>query len=111
MITSSHNLGALPLADAQRVQRRLPDRPRITRYTIRAKQLRLVAADPYLNEMLLEYCEQALAYRRSREGALRITIENAITPLLPHGKARLGTVAETLGVSAGPWRAGWRRKG
>jgi len=65
-----------------------------------AKQLRLVAADPYLNEMLLEYCEQALAYRRSREGALRITIENAITPLLPHGKARLGTVAETLGVSS-----------
>jgi AraC-like DNA-binding protein len=50
--------------------------------------------------MLLEYCEQALAYRRSREGPLRITVENAITPLLPHGKARLATVAETLGVSS-----------
>jgi AraC-like DNA-binding protein len=65
-----------------------------------AKQLRLVAADPYLNEMLLEYCDQALAYRRSREGPLRISIENAITPLLPHGNARFGTVAETLGVSS-----------
>jgi len=65
-----------------------------------AKQLRLVAADPYLNEMLVDYCEQALAYRRSREGPLQINIENAITPLLPHGKARLGTVAETLGVSS-----------
>ena len=65
-----------------------------------AKELRIVAADPYLNEMLLEYCDQALAYRRSREGPLQINIENAITPLLPHGKARLGTVAETLGVSS-----------
>jgi AraC-like DNA-binding protein len=66
----------------------------------KAKQLRLVAADPYLNEMLLHYCEQALAYRRSREGPLQIAIENAITPLLPHGKAQLGAVAQTLGVSS-----------
>ena len=66
----------------------------------KAKQLRLVAADPHLNEMLLHYCEQALAYRRSREGPLQITIENAITPLLPHGKAQLGAVAQTLGVSS-----------
>ena len=66
----------------------------------KVKQLRLVSADPYLNEMLLQYCEEALAYRRSREGLLRISVENAITPLLPHGKARLATVAETLGVSS-----------
>jgi AraC-like DNA-binding protein len=66
----------------------------------KAKQLRLVAADPHLNEMLLHYCEQALAYRRSREGPLQITIENAITPLLPHGKAQFGAVAQTLGVSS-----------
>jgi AraC-like DNA-binding protein len=50
--------------------------------------------------MLLHYCEQALAYRRSREGPLQIAIENAITPLLPHGKAHLGAVAQTLGVSS-----------
>jgi AraC-like DNA-binding protein len=49
--------------------------------------------------MLLHYCEQALAYRHSREGPLQIAIENAITPLLPHGKAQLGAVAQTLGVS------------
>ena len=30
----------------------------------------------------------------------QITIENAITPLLPHGKAQLGAVAQTLGVSS-----------
>src|SRR5262245_54296066 len=66
----------------------------------KVKQLRLVSADPYLNEMLLQYCEEALAYRRSREGPVRISVENAITPLLPHGKAWLATVAETLGVSS-----------
>ena len=66
----------------------------------KVKRLRLVSADPYLNEILLQYCEEALAYRRSREDPLRISVENAITPLLPHGKARLATVAETLGVSS-----------
>jgi Arabinose-binding domain of AraC transcription regulator, N-term len=39
----------------------------------KAKQLRLVAADPYLNEMLLHYCERALAYRRSRAGPLALS--------------------------------------
>ena len=66
----------------------------------KVKQLRLIAADPYLNEMLLDYCEQALKHRRSGEGPLRITVENAITPLLPHGKAQLGNIAHSLGVSA-----------
>ena len=66
----------------------------------KAKQLQLVAADSYLNEMLLQYCEQALAYRRSRASPLRSAIENAITPLLPHGKARLGNVAQMLGLSS-----------
>ena len=66
----------------------------------KAKQLPLVSADPYLNEILLRDCEQALAYRRSRASSLRIAIENAITPLLPHGKARLDAVAQTLGMSS-----------
>jgi AraC-like DNA-binding protein len=66
----------------------------------KAKQLRLVAADPYLNEMLLHYCEQALAYRRAKEGPLQIAVENAMAPLLPHGGAQLEVVAQTLGVSS-----------
>jgi len=65
-----------------------------------ARQLPLISADRYLNEILLQDCEQALAYRRSGAGPLRIAVENAITPLLPHGKARLETVAPTLGVSS-----------
>jgi AraC-like DNA-binding protein len=66
----------------------------------KAKQLRLVGTDPYLNETLLHYCEEALAYRRSSAGSLRVSIENAIAPLLPHGKARLDAVAQTLGVGS-----------
>ena len=65
----------------------------------RAKQLPLVSADPYLNEILLRACEQALAYRRPHASSLRIAIENTITPLLPHGKAQLPAVAQMLGLS------------
>ena len=57
------------------------------------QRLRLVGADPYLNEMLVRYCEEALSHRRSNTSSLRTAIENAITPLLPHGKARIDTVA------------------
>ena len=62
-------------------------------------QLRLVGADPYLNKILLHYCEQALAHR-SNASSLRTKVENAITPLLPHGMARLDAVAQKLGVSS-----------
>jgi AraC-like DNA-binding protein len=64
-----------------------------------ATQLRLVGADPYLNETLLRYCEQALTQRRSNVSSLRTMVENAVTPLLPHGKARLDAVARELGMS------------
>ena len=66
----------------------------------KVKQLPLVSADPYLNEILLHDCEEALAYRHSRASSLQITVENAITPLLPHGKARLDAVALTLGMAS-----------
>jgi AraC-like DNA-binding protein len=62
-------------------------------------RLHLVDADPYLNQILHQHCEQALAYRRSNAILFRTTVENAITPLLPHGKARLDLVATKLGSS------------
>jgi AraC-like DNA-binding protein len=65
----------------------------------KVKQLHLVSADPYLNEIMLHNCDEALAHRRSSESSLQITIENAIAPLLPHGKARIDTVAQALGLS------------
>jgi AraC-like DNA-binding protein len=64
-----------------------------------AKQMPVVSADPYLNELLTAYCEEALARRRKDGGALRSRVENAAVPLLPHGKARADEIAHKLGMS------------
>jgi AraC-like DNA-binding protein len=58
----------------------------------------LTDADPYLNDLLVGYCEEALAHRAQPGAALRTRIENAITPLLPHGRARADTVARQLAI-------------
>jgi AraC-like DNA-binding protein len=59
----------------------------------------VVSGDPYLNKLMVKYCEEALANRRAGESALRIDLENAIAPLLPHGKAQAGEIARRLGMS------------
>jgi AraC-like DNA-binding protein len=64
-----------------------------------AAALPLAGVDPYLNDLLIGYCEEALARRRRPAEALRTRVENAITPLLPHGKARAREVARALGMS------------
>jgi AraC-like DNA-binding protein len=64
-----------------------------------AKPLVVTSADPYLNELLVANCEQALAHRPSRRGAFRVAVENAIVPLLPHGKVRASEIAGRLGLS------------
>jgi AraC-like DNA-binding protein len=63
------------------------------------KLMPIVSADPYLNRLLLKYCEEALAHRPAHGATLRSNVENAITPLLPHGKANAGEVARQLGMS------------
>jgi AraC-like DNA-binding protein len=63
------------------------------------KLLPIVSADPYLNQLLEKYCEEALAHRPANGATLRSDVENAITPLLPHGKANAGEVARQLGMS------------
>jgi AraC-like DNA-binding protein len=63
------------------------------------KDMPIVSADHYLNELLVTYCEQALRRRPTNRGTFRFDVENAIVPLLPHGKATLGEVARGLGVS------------
>jgi AraC-like DNA-binding protein len=65
----------------------------------RVAELPVIGADPYLNRMLLDYCEQALSHRRRARGSFRANVENAIAPLLPHGKARADIVARELGLS------------
>lgn len=59
----------------------------------------VVSADPYLNKLLISYCEEAIAHRSNKRGSFQSSVENTITPLLPHGKAHAGEVARQLGVS------------
>jgi AraC-like DNA-binding protein len=63
------------------------------------KGMPIIGADPYLNDMLVEYCEEAISARAAKRNSFRSNVENAIALLLPHGQARAGTVARKLGVS------------
>ena len=64
-----------------------------------ARELPLIHADPYLNNLLLKYCEAALTDRRSNVSQLRTRVENAISSLLPHGRVVVDDVARSLGMS------------
>jgi len=61
--------------------------------------LSVVSADPYLNKLLISYCEEALSRRPDSVGSFRSAVENAIAQMLPHGKARAEEIARRLGVS------------
>src|SRR5262252_10526699 len=64
-----------------------------------ARELPLIHADSYLNDLLLKYCEAALADRRGDTSQLRTRVENAISSLLPHGRVLVEDVARSLGMS------------
>src|SRR5262249_18114809 len=64
-----------------------------------ARELPLTNSDSYLNDLLVKYCEAALASRRREMSQLRTRVENAISALLPHGRARAGDVARNLAMS------------
>ena len=64
-----------------------------------AGQLPVVNADPYLNRLLVQYCEEAITHRARRRLPFRARVEDAIVPLLPHAKARAAEIARRLGVS------------
>ena len=64
-----------------------------------ARELPLIHADPYLNNLLLEYCEAALTDRKGNVSQLRTRVENAIASLLPHGRVLVDDVARSLGMS------------
>jgi AraC-like DNA-binding protein len=57
------------------------------------------SADSYLNELLTKYCDEALAHRAPARSALRPSVENAMAPLLPHGKANAVEIARRIGMS------------
>lgn len=63
-------------------------------------QMPVAGADFYLNDLLTRYCDEALAHRSdNRVTTLRHEVENAIAPLLPHGKASAAEIARRLGLS------------
>jgi AraC-like DNA-binding protein len=64
-----------------------------------ARELPLVHADPFLNNLLLKYCETALADRRADKNQLPTRVENAIASVLPHGRVLVEDVARSLGMS------------
>jgi AraC-like DNA-binding protein len=64
-----------------------------------ARDLPLIHSDPYLNDLLLNYCEAALADRRGDKSHLRTRVENAISSVLPHGRVLVEDVARSLGMS------------
>jgi AraC-like DNA-binding protein len=68
-------------------------------YAPMIKQMPVVSADPYLNNCLIAYFEEALSRRSTNRGSFRSSVENAIVPLLPHGKVRVSEIACRLGVS------------
>jgi AraC-like DNA-binding protein len=63
------------------------------------REMPIVSADPYLNKLLIAYCEEALSHRLKQSSSFRSSVENAIVPLLPHGKARAGEISRRLGMS------------
>jgi AraC-like DNA-binding protein len=64
-----------------------------------ARELPLIHADPYLNSLLLKYCEAALADQRGNVSQLRTRVENAMSSLLPHGRVVADDIARSLGMS------------
>ena len=68
-------------------------------FELHAGGISLRLADPYLNSILVGYCEEALASRRPAKSSVRAEVENAMVPLLPHGRPLIGTVARRLGMS------------
>jgi AraC-like DNA-binding protein len=64
-----------------------------------ARELPLIHSDSYLNDLLLKYCEAALANKRGDRSHLRTRVENAISTMLPHGRVLAEDVARSLGMS------------
>jgi AraC-like DNA-binding protein len=68
-------------------------------YAAPLKTVPCLNADPYLNSLLIRYCDDKLPDRRMRTGSWRSKVENEIVPLLPHGQVNMREIAGRLGVS------------
>jgi AraC-like DNA-binding protein len=69
-----------------------------TTFPLSIRNIPVVSADPYLNKLLIKYCEEALAHRKTNRSSFGTSVENAIAVLLPHGKAQVSEVARKLAM-------------
>jgi AraC-like DNA-binding protein len=63
------------------------------------KGMPIIGADHYLNELLVQYCEEAISARKVKSSSFGLSVENVVARLLPHGHAQASVVARKLGVS------------
>ncbi len=61
--------------------------------------LPVVGYDPYLNDLMVKSCEEAIAVRASSTSLFRTEVENTIAPLLPHAEAQAKTIAQRMNLS------------
>ena len=61
--------------------------------------LPLLGQDPYLNQLMCEACEAALAGSPQVRSSFRTEVENKIAPLLPHAEADVRSVSTAMGLS------------
>ena len=64
-----------------------------------ALDIPLLGDDPFLNELMVKNCEEAIAVRASNVSPFRTVVENVVAPLLPHAEAQAKAVAKRLGLS------------
>jgi AraC-like DNA-binding protein len=69
-------------------------------FPLQVTSLPIVGADTYLNKLLRQYAEEALARQPQHRNSLRAEVERVITQLLPHGRASASEVARQLGLSS-----------
>jgi AraC-like DNA-binding protein len=61
--------------------------------------LPIVGRDPYLNDLLRKYADEALSNQLSRRANLGAQVEKIAAQLLPHGKADVSEISRQLGMS------------
>ena len=59
----------------------------------------IASEDSFLNRLMVETCENAMAVRPTNVSPFRTMIENTIAPLLPHSEATALKVSRSLGLS------------
>lgn len=68
-------------------------------FDAKVMELALVGEDPFLNDLIVTMCDEAIAVRSTNVSSLRIVVENIVAPLLPHAEASTRIVAQRLGIS------------